>query len=288
MWWYTRLLMNPSFASRFLVRLAHCAYWFVHQVCGRRYGSLSKIAQVKAQSGTASVSLDDVLLIAKAYEHVANPLVAHPCTRVGTGKDLQIQSLAGLLADRELGIWTLSVDVIELLHQWVLEHRPKQVLEFSSGVSTLVLADAMSRYLPKQDMPAIVSIEQDATCAKQTSQLLQQAGLAQWAVIHHVPIGQTPFDPSPCYDLQTAGLMAQLKAAYDLILIDGPSCSRRATLPIAQQLVTSACPFMLDDALRDDELADLVIWRDMPGMTVEGIGLIGKGLATGVVKPTLV
>ena len=111
--------------------------------------------------------------------------------------------------------------------------------------------------------------------------MLGRAGLAQWARVHVVPVGPIEDSADTCYQVRAAGLETQLTAAYDLVLIDGPASSRRMTLPLARALMTRSAVFMLDDALRDAELADLRAWRDQPGVEIDGVFLMGKGLAIG-------
>lgn len=284
-WWYTRLKASALPGSRLFARLVGYAYHLIHDVIGGRRGALAQLAELKDRVGRECVPLDRLVEIKASYPSVPHSLTNHPYMRVGTGRDLTIAPLKQLLHDHELGIWTLSVDVIEHVHQWVLEHQPAKVLEFSSGVSTVVLADAMSRYMSVPDVTPIMSIEQDVDCAQKTMAILKQAGLEKWATVHHVPVGQTDYAEAPCYNLPDSGLMTELRGEYGLILIDGPSCSRRATLPMACQLVTVPCPFMLDDALRDDEIEDLRAWSKRSDVQLKGVRLIGKGLAEGIVEP---
>jgi hypothetical protein len=54
---------------------------------------------------------------------------------------------------------------------------------------------------------------------------------------------------------------------------------------MAQSLLNRKACFLLDDALRDAELADLQAWSTLPGVGVEGIRLLGKGLGCGWAEP---
>lgn len=240
---------------------------------------------MRTQQRDACVALEEILAI-RASSTSRNALVSHPCERVSTGRILSIPRLQQLLHDHELGLWTISADVIEWLHRWILENRPNRVLEFSSGVSTLVIAHALQEIHPRSSVPRITSLEQDRNEVRRTEQLLTSAGLSHLAEIHFAPIGSTPFADSPCYDLSYNGLADRLSnRGCDLIVIDGPAGSRRATLPMAQSLISRRACFLLDDALRDGELADLQAWSALPGIELDGIRLLGKGIGCGWAEP---
>ena len=55
------------------------------------------------------------------------------------------------------------------------------------------------------------------------------------------------------------------------------------TLPQLAPLCAAGAKWFLDDSLRDGELRALQVWANLPGITVQGIYPLGKGLATGFV-----
>ena len=87
------------------------------------------------------------------------------------------------------------------------------------------------------------------------------------------------------FDKKLVWIATHAKLA-DCVIIDGPSgppgC-RLSTLPSIIEFCRHGTRWFLDDALRDGELAVLSEWSKHPGIVVEGIYPIGKGLATGVI-----
>ena len=64
----------------------------------------------------------------------------------------------------------------------------------------------------------------------------------------------------------------------------GPAGVRFGTLPLVQGYVRDGARFVLDDALRDGELAIARDWATLPYANVAGIRLIEKGLLVGTVR----
>lgn len=283
MWWYTRLKTKRSGLTGLVCRLADMGYWLVHNLAAGRRRSLATLDEWKHRYGRKPVPFDEVLATADRCKSVVNPLLIHPSKRVGVGDDLPMAPLNQWLAGRELGAWTLSGDVIEWLHGWVLENKPQRILEFGSGVSTLVLAAAVKQAFPDAKEPVIISLEESEGCAAETRALLAKAGVDGLAQVHVAPAGPLGEGEKTGYQIDAS----QLRGPYELVVIDGPTTSRRQTLPTAMALTTRPGLFVLDDALRDDELGDLRAWRELQGVTIEGVSVMGKGLAVGHYSPSV-
>ena len=114
------------------------------------------------------------------------------------------------------------------------------------------------------------------------SRLLQH-GLKDCVRVIHAPISE-----QGKYELDAKKLSEQLGPdKADWLLIDGPSgpegC-RVWTLPLLAKFCRSGTRWFLDDAFRDAEVRILGEWLRLPGVIVEGIYPVGKGLATGILK----
>jgi hypothetical protein len=188
----------------------------------------------------------------------SDPLVTPP--RGAGAETLSDPFLRSRLAGRELGVWTLSAHAIDLLVDTVRTHRPELAAEFSSGVSTLALAHAMRS---AGEAPQVISVEQDASHAEATRAMLRDAGLGDAAVVLHAPLVRR--DGRSAYDLDPAVLASHIRGrSVGIAVVDGPAAedgARVTTLPMLCPHLSSPCPLLLDDALRDGELFAARSWQ---------------------------
>jgi hypothetical protein len=199
----------------------------------------------------------------------------------GTGVALRTDELRAILAEDQLGAWALDSGSIDFLWKRLMQERPQVIIECGAGVSSVVL----TRYaatMPTVAKPMVISFEQDLPYKEGVEKRLSANGLADHSHIFHTPVsakGEYQFD----LDAVTRQL-GPVKA--DWLLIDGPSgpegC-RASTLPELSKLCRPGARWFLDDAFRDGEMRVLREWDAIPGVTVEGIYPIGKGLATGTI-----
>jgi predicted O-methyltransferase YrrM len=151
-----------------------------------------------------------------------------------------------------LGSWKADTGLLTLLADHILEHRPKLVVEFGTGASTLILA----RALQVAGGGKLISFEQHADFVHATRDWLADYGLE--ADLRAVPLGP-PSDgwPGLWYD------HGPLPTDIDLMLIDGPPWTiHPLTRGNAGSLFANIAPggtVFLDDAARPGER--LVAWR---------------------------
>jgi hypothetical protein len=169
------------------------------------------------------------------------------------------------LAGRELGTWTLSAYAVGLLDTTVRRLRPELAVEFSSGVSTLVLAHATAS---SGGAPRVVSVEQDGAHVEATRGMLADAGLADAAVVLHAPLVSVEHDgvARSAYDLDPELLAHHIGGrAVGVAVVDGPAAetgARVTTAPALRPHLRGPCWLMLDDALREGELYAARWWHD--------------------------
>lgn len=212
-----------------------------------------------------------------------------PVSRATDSASLRSRPLAIALDGVELGTWALGPRSLEELVRVVESGRPRAIIEFGSGASTVALAWAISMCCETSDVPRIVSIEQDAVHAQRTRDLLRRAGLESECVVLAAPLGEQVIEgrQTTCYVLPGDFKASLGERRADLIVIDGPAGPagvRFGTLPLARSLVADGATFVLDDALRDGELDVARLWAALPYVAVRGIRLIEKGLLVGTVK----
>lgn len=173
--------------------------------------------------------------------------------------------------------WAASPDLLFLLAQDVLKHKPQALLECSSGVSTLVLA----RCCQLNGSGHVYSLEHDERFAQETCGRLADHGLGTWATVIHAPLIPAGESGQPWYDLDR--LIAP-SGGFDMLVIDGPpastaSLARYPALPRLDKLLKSGARIFLDDARREGEQQALGRWKtEFPNYSQVSLNL-DKGCA---------
>lgn len=153
-----------------------------------------------------------------------------------------------------LGSWKADVGLLTLLVDHIFEAKPKLVVEFGAGASTLVLA----RALKKAGGGRLISFDQHGDFIDATRRWLADYGLA--ADLHTVPLRPSPAGwPGLWYD------HGPLPDGIELMLVDGPPWSIHPfTRGAAASLFGHIAPggtVMLDDAARPGERIVARRWR---------------------------
>jgi predicted O-methyltransferase YrrM len=238
---------------------------------------------VAAFAGQRLIPLDVVRAI-RLVGAGSSPLT--PASKTVDGRTLRIAPLADLLDGVQLGMWTLGPRSLEALAEAVARRRPRMVIEFGSGVSTVALAWALREALGHSDLPRLVSIEQESTHADRTRVLLASVGLDDECIIVPAPLDEQIIEGvrTTCYSLPDGWADALAGRRADMVVIDGPAGIdgiRFGTLPLVSSVTEEGATFILDDALRDGELDIARRWRRLPYVEVDGISLVEHGLLQG-------
>lgn len=223
-----------------------------------------------------------------ALRHLAigsDPLLPRPSRSDSTS--LKDPALAQILAGVELGVWSLGPRSINVLGDVIDRLRPKLVVEFGSGVSTV----AMAYFLRMQSAGSetqLIALEQDVGYANSTRDRLRANNLADRVVVVHAPlvVDNVEGKRSIRYDLTPEFMSAIADRSPDLIIIDGPVAEtggRFGTLPLLRPFVRRA-DFVMDDAIRDSELQTAKDWSSLSYVTLDGIRPLEKGLLFGTVE----
>ena len=146
----------------------------------------------------------------------------------------------------ELNEWTLGPDALVSVISMVLHRRPRLVIEFGSGVSTVALASAMRATWQGTNRPCVISIEQDQMHAERTREMLQQTHLADQVELIVAPLEEQSIEgiDTLCYRMPSGfeGVLKGMKAEF--VLIDGPAArsgARFGTPPLIRRLRPRPC-----------------------------------------------
>lgn len=187
-------------------------------------------------------------------------------------------------ADMMLSDWNMNAEVLNLLIRLIRQRDLKRVLEFGSGISTVVLSHEMSRR-----SGSILSIEQDESYAKSTREWINQRHLGSASKVITAGLTETEVCGirTICYEFGR-DLQREIECfSPDLIIIDGPSqesgASRLGVAPSVGKILRRSTPFVMDDGFRDAELLIAERWRDESLVRIEGLIPTGLGLLAGTV-----
>lgn len=156
--------------------------------------------------------------------------------------------------------WVASPDFLLTVADFVLSRKPRQVVECSSGVSTLVAA----RCLQMNGEGHVYSLEHDLIYAKKTSQMIEEYGLGEWATILHASLISYE-NEMLWYDDR---VLPSYIDAIELLVVDGPPHStcplaRFPALPRLFPRLSSNAAIVLDDADREDEKEIILRWMNL-------------------------
>ncbi|UYV18041.1 heparinase II/III family protein [Halomonas qaidamensis] len=155
--------------------------------------------------------------------------------------------------------WATSPDVLLRLHAHIMATRPRVIVEFGSGASTLVIADA----LRQNGVGKLVSIEHSDHYGAQTLGTLQAESLEGWVDLR---IGDLEawegehLNPEDAEKLSRWYPVSLLEGvgSVDLLWVDGPpgaTClfSRYPALPALADKLSPNAEVWMDDTIRQEE-----------------------------------
>jgi hypothetical protein len=167
---------------------------------------------------------------------------------------------------REHG-WELAPDVLRLLTALVAHVRPRHVIEFGSGLSTLVLARAAAAL----EDSVVSSIEHDPRFARASAEALVDAEGGSRVSLQCAPLVARVWAGAlhPTYLLNASALASRRPS--EIVLIDGPPAvlgGRAGTLYQALEYAQCGSIVLVDDAARDEESTALTAWQERLGGAV--------------------
>ncbi|HEX3053173.1 MAG TPA: hypothetical protein VHP83_21115 [Aggregatilineaceae bacterium] len=200
---------------------------------------------------------------------------------------LRDEKLASLMHAHEMVGWSLDAATLNYLEQEIKSHKPSVIVEFGSGISTVILTSYMLSLHQNSNRIYVISIEQDAEYATHTREKLSDAGLEQNAVVLVAPLVEHHLEGQPywCYDLNKQTLAGYLTdRRVDMLVIDGPSgggLNRFGTLEMLFESLSAGAMFYMDDAYRQYETRVGQLWARHLSVRICGVVPAGKGILVG-------
>lgn len=155
--------------------------------------------------------------------------------------------------------WSAEADFLQIIVDACLDFRPGQILECSSGLTTLMLARCCQIYGEGH----VISLEDGLKYAHDTRAYIDRYGLGDYVSVIHAPLQEMAVDGTRYRWYSTDAIP---EAGIDMLVIDGPSGfiqknSRYPALPVCHSRFSEHCMIYLDDAAREDEQAIVALWR---------------------------
>jgi hypothetical protein len=196
------------------------------------------------------------------------------------GDKIKNSSLSAMLKNDVLGDWALDAESINYLWNRIIQEHPKYILEFGSGISTMILAKYASTY---QTDCKIISIEQSEVIREKVLKRLEYENLSSKV---NILVCDLSTEGRLSIDEKTINKILG-NEKLDWVLIDGPfgpdGC-RVWTLTDIIDFCKLGTTWFMDDSFRDKELEILSNWAVNISIRVDGIIPIGKGLGAGTIK----
>jgi hypothetical protein len=181
--------------------------------------------------------------------------------------------------------FSLRPESLEWLARFLKERKPRAVLEFGSGSSTLVQCAVLQQLHGPRGF-RLLSFEQDGAYLRETEKRLQALPGSVSCRVIHVPLVPATVEGMATffYDF-SAGVNEYLEwlGKADFVFIDGPFADgpcRYGTLPAVRDHLAPSADFALDDGLRHKELAVGSLW-ERDGIRIYGVLTIGRGIMVG-------
>jgi hypothetical protein len=153
---------------------------------------------------------------------------------------------------------------ISLLLNDIIINNRKIIVEFGSGISTILI----SRLIKRNNLDCqLISIESNTDWQKQLSDILKKEGVNENTEIHYAPLKEvvTPFGKGHWYDYDDTVFDSK---KIDLVIIDGPPAnldelkhSRYLALPKVFQFLSEKYMIYLDDTNRAGEKEVIAKWE---------------------------
>ena len=163
--------------------------------------------------------------------------------------------------------YAASPDYLSKINALIKEKKPRLILEAGSGVSTLIAAYSLKKYM---DDGRIISLDHNKKYAQKTIDELKKHNLEKYAKVIHAPLKKHTFPMSDLYSnylvwYNIDDAIDEIDS-IDLFIIDGPPAknsknARFPALPIMLDKINKGATIVLDDAKRKNEQETIHLWK---------------------------
>ncbi|NET72234.1 MAG: class I SAM-dependent methyltransferase [Sphaerospermopsis sp. SIO1G2] len=152
----------------------------------------------------------------------------------------------------------MSPDFAKILIDIIYKHKPKNILELGSGVSTII----SSYCLKSIGDGCLISIDHDRDYGTKTEINLKLHSLDNIARIINAPLTLINIADQQYKWYDTSKIEEEKLQSIDLLVIDGPSCDRYPALPKLKNILSNNVIILVDDVNRNQEQQMVKMWLD--------------------------
>jgi predicted O-methyltransferase YrrM len=182
--------------------------------------------------------------------------------------------------------WPMSPDALLRLHEYIIFAKPKKIVEFGSGVSTIVICDA----LRQNGFGLLYSIDHLEQFGTQTLENIKKESLEDFVDLRIAPLElwknkhmHNDKNSTFWYKKNSISNIQDI----DLLIVDGPpgaTCpfARYPALPAFYDKLNTNAQVWLDDTNRNEEKEICKTWADKYNMDIKyfsfekGLGVLTK------------
>ncbi|PHQ28661.1 O-methyltransferase [Leeuwenhoekiella nanhaiensis] len=171
--------------------------------------------------------------------------------------------------------WTMTPQAIVHALNIIAITKPKAVIEFGSGATTIYIAKLISmenRYVQ------FYSVESDELWMSQIKELLIQQNLEKYVKFIHAPIVQIESNiafqnQKKWYDPKIIRKKIESVDHFDFVIVDGPwgattPYARYSAFPVLKDLTSTSTKWLLDDTDRPEEMQIAEMWKQGREITI--------------------
>lgn len=159
---------------------------------------------------------------------------------------------------------TLAEDTLAFIKEYVIEFKIKRILEFGSGLSTMLNTKILQDHLKFEDY-TYVSVDDSAKYLQITVEAVQEKYPNHRVQFIHAPISNINVNRTKLESYSNKVLYPVVKPLeFDLVLIDGPMghrYGREFPLYAALPSLTDQTLVLLDDSNRSYEQDNIDVWK---------------------------
>lgn len=184
--------------------------------------------------------------------------------------------------------WATSPDVLLRLHTHIMKVQPKVVVEFGSGASTLVIADAMRQ----NGFGQLISLEHSKHYGEHTLSSLEEEFLQPWVDLRIGDLEAWSGDHLNTEEADKPSLwypksFLQDIECIEMVWVDGPPAAtcqyaRYPALPALFERLSARAQVWMDDTIRQEEKDICQRWAEDYGFELEyfplekGLGVLSR------------
>ncbi|GAK96453.1 hypothetical protein JCM19294_1966 [Nonlabens tegetincola] len=175
--------------------------------------------------------------------------------------------------------WSISPVALQYIFNYLLSYKPKAILEFGAGYSTICIAKFIKT--AKLDC-TLYTVDENKEWIEKVAIYLKEADCDSFTNLIHAPLVDLDSEnlkyknQSRWYNTDSFNKI-QSDSSISLVIVDGPSgykspFIRYSAYPFLKSSVSKDCVWLLDDTFRTTEKSIIESWRQDSNLIVTDYG----------------